>query len=41
MTWHNPKPERLAILLIITMVGVGVSTTAAGSVYLLVLLTHP
>jgi hypothetical protein len=41
MTWHDPKPERVAMLLIITMVGAGASSMAAGAVYLLVLLTHP
>jgi hypothetical protein len=29
------------MLLVITMIGTGLSTMAAGTVYLLVLLTHP
>jgi hypothetical protein len=41
MIGHDPKPERVAILLIITMVGTGLSTMAVGAVYLLVLLRHP
>ena len=41
MTWLDPKVERLAMLLIVTMVGTGLSTMAAGAVYLLVLLAHP
>jgi len=32
MTWHDPKPERVAMLLIITMVGAGASSMAAGAV---------
>jgi len=38
---HYPKSERLVMALIITMVGAGMSTMAAGAVYLLVLLSHP
>jgi hypothetical protein len=41
MTTHHPKPERLVMVLIITLVGAGVSTMAAGAVYLLVLLSRP
>jgi len=38
MIWLNLKAERLAILLIITTIGAGLGTMAAGSFYLLVLL---
>lgn len=41
MTWRDLKLELLAMLLIVTMVGAGVSSMAAGAVYLLVLLSHP
>jgi hypothetical protein len=41
MTWPDPKLERLAMLLIVTMVGAGLSSMAAGAVYSLVLLAHP
>jgi hypothetical protein len=41
MTWLDPKPERVAMLVLITMVGAGLSSMAAGAVYLLVLLAHP
>ena len=41
MTWPDLKLERLAMLLIVTMVGAGVSSMAAGAVYVLVLLAHP
>lgn len=40
MTWPDLKLELLAMLLIVTMVGAGVSSMAAGAVYLLVLLSH-
>jgi hypothetical protein len=41
MTWPDLKLERLAMLLIATMVGAGVSGMAAGAVYVLVLLARP
>ena len=41
MTSHDPNPERIAMLVIIAMVGAGISTMTAGAVYVLVLLTHP
>jgi hypothetical protein len=41
MRWQDPKAERVPMLIIITMVSTGLSTMAAGAVYLLVLLTHP
>jgi hypothetical protein len=40
MTWPDLKLEWLAMLLIVTMVGAGVSSMAAGAVCLLVLLSH-
>jgi hypothetical protein len=41
MTWPDLKLERLAMLLVIAMIGTGLSGMAAGAVYLLILLAHP
>ncbi len=39
MTTRDPKPERLIMALIFTMLSAGASTMAMGTLYLLVLLS--
>jgi hypothetical protein len=39
MKWRDP--ERIPLLILVTMVGTGLSSMAVGAFYLLVLLTHP
>ena len=40
MNWLTSNQERFAMLLVIAMVGAGVSTMAVGAVYVLVNLAH-
>ena len=39
MRWR--EAERVPLLILVTMVGTGLGSMAAGAFYLLVLLTHP
>lgn len=41
MISHDAKAERVAMMILITMVGGGLGTMACGAIYLLLMLSHP